>query len=115
VRTPFQIESPNFPAMLAPNETVTFSVGFHPTRKGPISEVLRITSPQLPGEPLEVTLFGFGTAPDDMPPDGGSGKNGDDDTSSCACSGPAAPSRGWPIALALVAIFRRRRAPSSAR
>ncbi|NVB78720.1 MAG: choice-of-anchor D domain-containing protein [Kofleriaceae bacterium] len=33
----------------------------------------------------------------------------------CACSGSGAPSRGWPIALAFVAIFRRRRAPSSAR
>jgi hypothetical protein len=33
----------------------------------------------------------------------------------CACSGSGAPSRGWPIALALVAIVRRRRVPSSAR
>lgn len=40
-----------------------------------------------------------------------------DDTSfyACACSGPGGPSGGWPIALALVAIVRRRRAPSSAR
>ena len=86
VRTPFQIESPNFPSMLDPNETVTFSVGFHPTRQGSTSDVLRITSPQLPGAPLEVTLVGFGKTPDTIGPDGGTGSNGFDDTSFYACS-----------------------------
>lgn len=34
----------------------------------------------------------------------------------CACSGPGAPSRGWPVLLAVVlVIFRRRRVSSSAR
>ena len=27
----------------------------------------------------------------------------------CSCSGPGAPSRGWPIVLAIVMILRRRR------
>lgn len=111
VRTPFEIESPNFPPMLAPNETVTFSVGFHPTRKGAVTDVLRITSPQLPGEPLEVTLFGFGKTPDDMPPDGGGGSNSDDDTSfyACACSSGHRPFGGLPIVIAVLWVSRRRR------
>jgi len=34
----------------------------------------------------------------------------------CACNGPGAPSRGWPVLAAIaIVIFRRRRAPSSAR
>ena len=34
----------------------------------------------------------------------------------CACSGPGAPSRGWPVVLAVVLVIaRRRRGPSSAR
>jgi MYXO-CTERM domain-containing protein len=31
----------------------------------------------------------------------------------CACNGPGAPSRGWPIALAVVAVIARRRRGSS--
>ncbi len=111
VRTPFEIESPNFPPMLAPNETVTFSVGFHPTRKGAVTDVLRITSPQLPGAPLEVTLFGFGKTPEDTPPDGGTGNNGGGDTSfyACSCSSSDRPLGTLPILLAFLWVSRRRR------
>lgn len=111
VRAPFAVESPNFPPILAPNETVTFSVGFHPTRKGAITEVLRITSPQLPGAPLEITLLGFGQAPDDMQPDGGTGSDGGDDTSfyACSCASTDRPLGGLPILIAIVWATRRRR------
>ena len=33
----------------------------------------------------------------------------------CACNGPGAPSRGWPIVLAIVVVIFRRRGSSSAR
>jgi hypothetical protein len=111
VRAPFEVESPNFPPMLDPNETVTFSVGFHPTRKGAVTEVLRISSPQLPNAPLEITLIGYGQAPDDMQPDGGTGNSGGDDTSfyACSCASTGRPLGGLPILIAIMWISRRRR------
>jgi hypothetical protein len=111
IRTPFSIDSPNFPAVLDPNETIAFSVGFHPTRKGMVSDTLRISSPQLPDGPLEVMLVGEGTAPDMMMPDGGTGSDDHGDTSfyACACSS-GTPVGGLPIVLAvLVVVFPRRR------
>jgi len=112
IRTPFSIDSPNFPAVLDPNETVAFSVGFHPTRKGTVSDTLRISSPQLPDGPLEVLLFGEGQTPEVIPPDAGSGSNGASDTSfyACSCSSTGDPLGGIPIAGALVlVVFPRRR------
>jgi hypothetical protein len=59
IMAPFKIDSPGFPDTLAPNESTTLSVGFHPTRLGIHTGTLRITSPQL-GDPLEVMLSGEG-------------------------------------------------------
>ncbi|HUS30542.1 MAG TPA: choice-of-anchor D domain-containing protein [Kofleriaceae bacterium] len=114
IRTPFSIDSPNFPAVLDPNETIAFSVGFHPTRKGVVSDTLRISSPQLPDGPLEVMLVGEGEAPEPMTPDGGMGSNGNGDTSfyACACSsGSSSPAGGLAVLVALLAVvvpWRRR-------
>ncbi|HET9993587.1 MAG TPA: choice-of-anchor D domain-containing protein, partial [Kofleriaceae bacterium] len=54
IPAPFSIDSPNFPTQLEPNETATFSVGFHPTRLGAFDDTLTISSPQLVGMPLQV-------------------------------------------------------------
>lgn len=114
IRTPFSIDSPNFPAMLSPNESVAFSVGFHPTRVGTVMDVLRITSPQLPGSPLEVTLVGTGSAGEPAP-DAGIGLTPPGDTSFYACSCNSSTRRRGPlgvipIALAvLCTLFGRRR------
>jgi MYXO-CTERM domain-containing protein len=112
IRTPFSIDSPSFPTMLSPNESVAFSVGFHPTRVGTVTDTLRITSPQLPGAPLEVVLVGTGAAPE-LPPDAGVGgdKPGD---SGCGCR-TGGPGGGWlPLALVVIGLFsvRRRRGSS---
>jgi len=114
IKTPFQIDSPNFPAMLNPNETATFSVGFHPTRIGRVVDTLRITSPQLVGAPLEVMLVGEGVTTEAPSPDAGIGGGGGD--GGCCSSTPGVPARGWPVlaAIALV-IVRRRRGSSRAR
>jgi hypothetical protein len=106
IKTPFEIDSPTFPSMLNPNETATFSVGFHPTRIGVVMDTLRITSPQLPGAPLTVTLIGEGTAPAQPPPDAGMTK-GDPGGCGCTSSEPA----GWMlvvVALGCVLLPRRR-------
>lgn len=117
LKSPFQIDSPNFPTMLNPNERTTFSVGFHPTRIGVVTDTLRITSPQLPGAPLEVTLVGEGVTTDGSRPDAGTGSNAITDTSFYACSCKSSrPSGVVPIVLAFALVtFRRRRVPSSAR
>jgi hypothetical protein len=113
IRTPFSIDSPNFPAVLDPNETIAFSVGFHPTRKGVVSDTLRISSPQLPDGPLEVFLVGEGEAPEPMTLDAGTGSGDPSDTSfyACACSsGAGHPAGVIPIIFAiLVVVFPRRR------
>lgn len=111
IRTPFSIDSPNFPASLDPNETIAFSVGFHPTRKGVVTDTLRISSPQLPS-PLEVILIGEGTAPEPMTPDAGTGDHDIGDTSfyACSCASSGSFVGGLPIALAVSSLlFRRRR------
>jgi MYXO-CTERM domain-containing protein len=104
--------------MLDPNESVAFSVGFHPTSVGTVSETLRITSPQLPGEPLEVMLIGTGGTGDPLPPDAGVGPVIREKTTfyACACSTPGAPWGGWPLPMAVAfLIARRRRGSSSSR
>jgi hypothetical protein len=116
VKTPFVIDSPN-PPLLNPNEAATFSVGFHPVDIGVVTETLRITSPQLPNAPLEVTLVGEGTAPPNPPTDGGTGSNGLDHTSFYACGCKSSrPSGVIPILIALVCVlFPRRSARASRR
>lgn len=111
IRTPFSIDSPNFPTMLNPSDSVAFSVGFHPTRVGTVMDTLRITSPQLPGAPLEVLLVGTGGSGDQGAPDAGVGGKppGDD---GCGCN-TRRPLGGLPLVLALVAISVRRRRASS--
>lgn len=115
IRTPFSIDSPKFPSMLAPNESVAFSVGFHPTRVGMVSETLRITSPQLPGAPLEVVLTGIGGGGGSQTPDAGLEPVIRETTTffACACSTPGAPWGGWPLPAVLVVIIARRRRGSS--
>ncbi len=113
IRTPFTIDSPNFPAMLSPNESVAFSVGFHPTRVGDVMETLRITSPQLPGAPLEVTLVGFGKGPDEGSDAGvGSSSHGDTSFYACSCRSTSASSHPLgviPLALVALLVLRPRR------
>jgi hypothetical protein len=108
IRTPFSIDSPNFPAMLSPNESVAFSVGFHPTRVGTVMDTLRITSPQLPGAPLEVMLVGTGGTGDELLPD--AGITPDKPRDSCGCNSSNRPLGVMPIVLAvLLALSPRRR------
>ncbi|HEY5926592.1 MAG TPA: choice-of-anchor D domain-containing protein [Kofleriaceae bacterium] len=115
IKTPFSIDSPTFPPMLNPNETATFSVGFHPTRIGVITDTLRITSPQLPGAPLLVTLVGEGTAPEEPTPDAG-GSNGKDNTSFYACNCKSThPSGVIPILIAVMCVLFPRRSASFTR
>lgn len=111
IKTPFSIDSPSFPTMLNPNESVAFSVGFHPTRVGTVTDTLRITSPQLPDSPLQVTLVGTGAKPESPPPDAGVGSESPGETSfySCACTSSQKPLGGFPIVLAVAALLVRRR------
>src|SRR5262249_20068865 len=109
LKTPFSIDSPNFPSMLNPNETTTFSLGFHPTRIGSITEQLLITSAQLPGAPLVVTVTGEGVSSGEDEPDAAVGSNRKVNTSFYACTCRSVnPSGVLPIVLAL-ALSRRRR------
>jgi len=114
IKTPFKLESP-LPSLLDPNETAAFSVGFHPTQIGVVETVLRITSPQLPGAPLEVMLRGEGTSQDIPKPDAGMG-SGVDDTSFYACSCKSSrPGGVLPIVLALMCVLFPRRSASFSR
>ena len=105
---PFTIDSPNFPHTLAPNETATFSVGFHPTKLGVYVQTMRITSMQLDA-PLEVSLTGEAISGSG---DGDGGTGDDlDPKSFYGCSGCSTrePSGGLLIGLAFAAALRRRR------
>lgn len=110
VPPPFRIDVGTPPTSLAPNETVTVSVGFHPTRVGTFDMPMTITSPQF-DEPLMVSLSGNGvTSP--LPPDAGVTPS-DDDSSFYSCDGCASSSPASSCALALgvlaMTIRRRRR------
>jgi uncharacterized protein (TIGR03382 family) len=115
IKAPFSIDSPNFPTTLEPNETATFSVGFHPTRVGDFADTLTISSPQLTGAPLQVGLFG--TSVTETPPgtDAGSGTGAISSTTfyACSCSGTGDPRGAAPLVLALVLVIFRRRGGSS--
>lgn len=108
IDSPFTIDSPNFPHTLAPNETATFSVGFHPTKLGVYVQTMRVTSQQLDA-PLEVALTGEAVSGSG---DGDGGlDDGIDPKSFYGCSGCSAraPGGGLLIGLALAAALRRRR------
>ena len=109
---PFSIDSPNFPTSLPPQGSVTFSVGFRPTKPGPDTNppnsyhaTLTISSPSL-ATPLTVMLVGE-TEPVTPPGDAGSGSGGGSSCGGCE----SGPSTGW-AAIVVIAIgvgARRRR------
>jgi len=109
VDAPFSVDSPPPPAMLRPGQTVTFSVGFHPTRLGAVSKTLAITSPQL-STPLMVTVAGTGIA-------AGGDVTGDSSTPelaptsfyACNSCASADPSGALALAIAALAVLRPRR------
>jgi hypothetical protein len=103
VPAPFSLDSAPLPSLLRPGETIAFSVGFHPTRTGPVTRTLVITSPQLRDVQLTVALSGAGIA------EGGDGEGEDldaglDATSFYACSGCTTGDPSGPIALSLAAL-----------
>lgn len=109
ISPPFYIDSPAFPSTLAPNETLAFSIGFHPTSLGLFSQVFSVKSPQ--AGTLSVLLAGDSVSTTAPPPDAGTGSSAPTQTSFYACS--AGGRGGWPIALAVVFAIRRRRRGSS--
>jgi hypothetical protein len=114
IDVPFSIDS-DFPSELVAAETATISVGFHPTKTGPFTGHLRITTSDQ--QVLDVTLAGEGSA-NGTPSDAGPGSATFHDTSfyACSCNAPSgAFAGGLPIALAvlLVTVRRRRRSGSS--
>jgi hypothetical protein len=111
VPAPFSIDSPALPSLLRPGETITFGVGFRPTRTGPVSKTLVITSPQLRDVRLTVALTGEGVA-GGVGDDGGDPTGDLDRTSFYACGGCIAGDASGPVALAIAALCvlaRRRR------
>ncbi|HEX4423321.1 MAG TPA: choice-of-anchor D domain-containing protein [Kofleriaceae bacterium] len=116
IPAPFSIDSPNFPTMLLPGETATFSVGFHPTKTGSFTKILLITSPQQasPAAPLMVTLHGTGVASGGGA-DAGPTPTGTSPTSFYACSGCASGTTPgtalFTLAALGLALRRRPRAP----
>ncbi|HEX2686006.1 MAG TPA: choice-of-anchor D domain-containing protein [Kofleriaceae bacterium] len=112
ISAPFSIDSPNFPNVLLPGETATFSVGFHPTKRGAVTKLLVITSPQRRNEQLTVTLTGEGIATGGNS-DAGPPTTRSDHTSFYACDSCTSNEPSSTIALALAALSvlvpRRRR------
>ncbi|HEY3806800.1 MAG TPA: choice-of-anchor D domain-containing protein [Kofleriaceae bacterium] len=115
IKAPFSIDSPNFPKTLAPNETATFSIGFHPTSLGVFSQTFSITSAQLgSAQALQVTLVGDSVSTTPPGTDAGVGSSAPGDTNFYACSCAAHdPRGGWPIVLALALLIWPRRRGSS--
>jgi hypothetical protein len=103
ISAPFSIDSPNFPTMLLPGETATFSVGFHPTKLGVIAKILVITSPQRRNVELTVALAGEGVATGGMG-DAGQPPASLDHTSFYSCSGCASHDASGALALTLAAL-----------
>ena len=112
IPAPFTIDSPNFPSVLRPGETATFSVGFHPTKLGLAMKTLTITSPQLRDTPLVVNLLGTGIA-NGGDGDAGPVTSGFESTSFYACSSCASHDASGALVLAAAALCalvpRRRR------
>jgi hypothetical protein len=110
IEPPFSIDSPSFPTRLAPGESATFSIGFHPARPGTFTSTLTISPTQMGAAPLVVALAGH-TPPladtdagTDVPPPPKSG---------CGCDGAGSAGGAWPIVLALALVTRRRRRGAS--
>jgi uncharacterized protein (TIGR03382 family) len=115
ISAPFSIDSPNFPTLLLPGETTTFSVGFHPTKRGIAATTLVITSPQRRNEQLTVALTGEGIATGGTGDSGPPTPTGLDHTSFYACSSCASNDASGALALGLAAwcvlLPRRRQRP----
>lgn len=109
VPPPFRIDSANFPRQLAPNESATFAIGFHPTRVGIFDEILAIQSDQL-DEPLTVRLTGEGARPQ-LPPDAGVEPPDPEAQSFYGCGGCSTrrPDSGLLVVIALGSVLRPRR------
>lgn len=109
VPPPFRLDSANFPRELAPNESATFTIGFHPTRVGIFNETLTIQSDQL-DEPLTVRLSGEGARPQ-APPDAGIDPPRSDIDSFYGCAGCStrSPTGALLIVIVLGASVRPRR------
>ncbi len=110
IKEPFSIDSPNFPTTLAPNETATFSIGFHPTSLGVFSQTFMLTSPQLGSQTLQVALVGDSISTTPPQTDAGVGSSAPGETSFYACSSGGAA--GWPLVFVIPIIGRRRRGSS---
>jgi uncharacterized protein (TIGR03382 family) len=112
INAPFSIDSPNFPTTLAPNETATFSIGFHPTSLGVFQQVFSIGW-QGSNETLQVALVGdsVSTTPPGM--DAGVGSSAPGETSFYACNAGGGAASVWPLAFALALVIGRRRCGSS--
>ncbi|MBV8760794.1 MAG: choice-of-anchor D domain-containing protein [Deltaproteobacteria bacterium] len=104
IKAPFSIDSPTIPAQLNPNETATFSIGFHPTRLGTFTGTLLISSPQLTS-PLSVSLSGEAVAGNPTPDAGSAMPPGPGESGCCETSHVG----GTPLLVILVAFVLRRR------
>lgn len=115
VPPPFRIDSDGFPLQLAPNESATFSVGFHPTRKGVFVGTLMIESDQL-ATSLELHLDGEGVVDTPATPDAGPDPVATDDRSfyGCGCTSGRPDGSALVLLLAVgIALSGRRRSGSS--
>jgi uncharacterized protein (TIGR03382 family) len=106
IKAPFSIDSPNIPSLLQPNETATFSIGFHPTRLGTFTGALQINSQQL-ATPLMVALSGEG-APGDPGVDAGSATPPHPGDSGCGCHTTGVGGTA-PVLVVVLVMLRRRR------
>lgn len=106
IKAPFSIDSPTIPSQLAPNETATFSIGFHPTRLGTFTGALLISSPQL-ASPLSVSLSGEGIAGNPSV-DAGSATPPHPGDSGCGCDSSHVGATPL-LAIAVALLLRRRR------
>jgi len=107
IKAPFSIDSPNVPSLLNPNETATFSIGFHPTRLGTFTGTLLISSQQL-ATPLMVALSGEG-APGNPDVDAGSATPPHPGDSGCGCHTTGVGGTAPVLVVVLLAIVLGRR------
>jgi hypothetical protein len=110
IKAPFSIDGASVPSQLQPNDTTTFTIGFHPTQLGTFTGTLLISSMQL-STPLMVTLTGEGVQGDPTGTDAGSSTPpAHHDTSFYACSCHATGVGGTaPILFAVILVIARRR------
>lgn len=86
--------------VLPPDGVLLLGVEFAPFRRGSYAATINL---EIDGEARPIEIFGDASGPILEP------------TSfyACGCAGPSAPSRGWPVVLALVLMFSRRRRSGS--